>query len=80
MAPSILKTEFKYSHSSLLETNVDNSKSVKDLQKNLGCKHVRELAYFTRIRARASLKKRLMFTRIIAQQSESRNILFWVQF
>lgn len=80
MALSILKTDFKYSHSNVLETNVSNSKAVKDLKKSLGCMHPRKLTHFTRIRARASLHKALILTRMIAQHSENRSILFWIKF
>lgn len=81
MAPSILERGFKYSQNNLLEANMSASKSVKDLQKSLGCKRLRKLAGFTRLgRARASLPKWFIFTRMIVQHSENRTILLWIQF
>lgn len=81
MAPSIAKRGLKYSRNNVLEVSMSTSKSVKDLQKSLGCKHLPKLAGFIRLgRARASLQKRLVFTRITVQHSENRSILFWIQF
>lgn len=80
MAPGILKRGFKYSQNNLLEATMSTSKSVKDLQKTLGCRHLRKLAGFTKLgRAGASLQ-RDSFTRMIAQRSGNGNVLFWMQF